>query len=121
MSTSTHIDLSSQSRSDISSSWIFDSSVSKRMSSNSKFFNAFRLNPSLSVMTVDVTPLPLAGVDCVNTPNLSLSDVYCVPTLTLNLIFISQLYDSRYLVQFSSIDCHMQGPQSQKLIEIDRR
>ena len=114
--------LSSQSPSGISSSWIFDSGASKHMSPHITSFDSLcPSNSSLSVMTANGTPLPLAGVGSVNTHNLSLSDVYCVPALTLNLISVGQLCDSGYLVQFSSTACCVQDPRSQKLIGIGRR
>lgn len=70
-------------------------------------FNLF-----LFIMTVDDTLLPLVSVGFVNTHNLSLSDVYCVPSLTLNFIFVGQLCDFGYSVQFSSIACCVQDPRS---------
>lgn len=72
---------------------------------------------SVSVMTIDGTSMPLVGVDSVSTQNLSLSNVYCIPALSLNLISVVQLCDAGYLVQFSTA-CHVQKPHSQKLIGI---
>ena len=45
------------------------------------------LSPSFSIpiMTADGTPMPLAGVGSVVTPNLSVPNVYHIPKLTLNL------------------------------------
>ena len=40
---------------------------------------------SIPVMTVDGTLMPLAGVGFFITPNLSLSHVYHIPKLALNL------------------------------------
>ncbi|PNX69588.1 gag-pol polyprotein, partial [Trifolium pratense] len=50
---------------------------------------------SIEVMTADGTPMPVAG--------------------------IGQLCDSGYSVMFSSTHCHVQDPQSGRLIGTDRR
>ena len=76
---------------------------------------------SMSIITVDGTPMPLAGVGFICTPHLSLSYVYCILKLTMNLTSMSQLCGSGYFVQFSSTSCHVQDPQSQRLIRTGRR
>jgi len=48
-------------------------------------------SPSIHVMTVDGTSMPLVGVGFVITPHLSLPNVYLIPKLKLNLAFVSQL------------------------------
>ena len=65
--------------------------------------------------------MPLAGVGFICTPHLSLSYVYCILKLTMNLTSMSQLCGSSYFVQFSSTSCHVQDPQSQRLIRTGRR
>ena len=70
------------------------------------------------VMTANGTHMPLAGVGSICTPHLSLSDGYCFLELTMNLIYVSQLCDSGYSVHFSSASCHVQDPQSQRVIGI---
>lgn len=54
-------------------------------------------------MTIDDTPMPLIYVGSIN---------YHIPDLTLNLISISQLYDSSYSIYFSSTSSFVQDPQS---------
>ncbi|XP_042426159.1 uncharacterized protein LOC122014028 [Zingiber officinale] len=76
---------------------------------------------SASVMTANGTPMPLLGVGSVVTTCLSLSDVYFIPSLTLNLVSVSQLSESGYLISFSLSNCYVQDPQSQKVIGIGRR
>ena len=57
---------------------------------------------SIPVMTADGTPIPLAGVGSVVTPQLSLPNIYLIPKLKLNLAFVGQICDSGdYLVMFS--------------------
>ena len=68
-----------------SSIWILDSGASRHMSPDSSYFASMSLSSSIPVMTVDGTPMPLACVGYVVTPNLSLSHVYHISKLTLNL------------------------------------
>ena len=68
----------------------------------------------MSVMTIDDTSLPLASF--VITTCLSLSHVYHIHNLTLNLVFVAKLCDFGYVVSISSTSCFLQDPQSQKLI-----
>lgn len=51
----------------------------------------------------------------------SLLDTYFVPTLTLNFVYIGQLCDHGLDIIFSSSDCHIQDPQTNKIIRTGRR
>ncbi|KAK0598489.1 hypothetical protein LWI29_035151 [Acer saccharum] len=104
-----------------SSIWVLDSGASHHMSPDSSSFVSLCPATSVSVMTADGSPMPLAGVGSIVTHNISLSNVYHIPNLTLNLVSVSQLCDSGYSVSFSSIYCHVQDPQSQKLIGTGHR
>jgi hypothetical protein len=104
-----------------SSVWIFDSGASHHMSYDRKSFLSLNSTSSMSVMTADGTPMPLAGIGSVSTSNLSLSDVYYIPNLTMSLVSVSQLCDSGYSVMFSSTHCYVQDPQSGRLIGTGRR
>jgi hypothetical protein len=72
-------------------------------------------------MTADGTPMSLAGIGSVSTPNMSFSDVYYIPDLTLSLASVSQLCDSGYSVMFSSTSCCVHDPHSGRLIGTGRR
>ncbi|CAJ2637857.1 unnamed protein product [Trifolium pratense] len=104
-----------------SSIWIFDSGASHHMSYDRKSFLSLNPTSSMSVMTADGTPMSLAGIGSVSTSNLSLSDVYYIPNLTMSLVSISQLCDSGYSVMFSSTHCYVQDPQSGRLIGTGHR
>ena len=60
---------------------------------------------SMSIIIVDGTLMPLASVGFVITLYLFLSNVYHIPNLTMNLVFVGQLYDFDYLISFSSTSC----------------
>jgi len=79
------------------------------MSSDSSSFTSVSPLSSIPVMTADGTLMPLAGVGSVVIPHLSLSNVYLIPKLKLNLAFVGQIYDSGdYLVVFSGSFCCVQ-------------
>jgi len=104
------------------SEWVLDSGASHHMSPDSSSFTSVSPLSSIPVMTADGTPMPLAGVGSVVTPHLSLSNVYLIPKLKLNLASVGQICDSSdYLVMFSGSFCCVQDLQSQKLIETGRR
>ena len=117
MSASSHIGLPSSSTPGISSSiWVLDSGASHHMSPNSNSFLSIKSAPSVSVMTVDGTPMPLAGIGSICTPKMSFSDVYHIPNLTLNLVSVGQLCDSGFSVNFTNSCCYVQDPHYKKLI-----
>ena len=70
------------------------------MSPDSSCFTSMFHSSYVLVMTIDGTPMPLVGVGSIVIPNLSLSNVYHILNLTLNLAFVGQLCDSGNLVTF---------------------
>ena len=122
MSVSSPIGLSSSCSSGTSPIlWVLDYGASHHMSPDLSSFVSLSHYSSVSVLTADGTPMPLAGCGSIVTPCLSLPDVYYIPKLTINLVSVSQLCESGYLVFFSSSACYVQDPQSQKLIGTGRR
>jgi hypothetical protein len=118
MSTSSSIGQLPHSSSGMShSEWVLDSGASHYMSLDSSSFTFVSPLSSIPVMTVDGTPMPLAGVGSVVTPHLSIPNVYLIPKLKLNLASVGQICDSGdYLVMLSGSFCCVQDLQSQKLI-----
>jgi hypothetical protein len=104
------------------SKWVLDSGASHHMSPDSSSFTSVSSLSSIPVMTADGTHMPLADVSSIVTPHLSLSNVYLIPKLKLNLASVGQICDSGdYLVMFSGSFCCVQDLQSQKLIGTGRR
>jgi len=98
-----------------------DSGASHYMSSDSLSFTYMFPSPFIPVMTADGTLMPLTSVGFVVTPHLSLSNIYFIPKLKLNFVFVGQLCDfGDYLVIFFFFYC-VQDLQSQKLIGTSRR
>src|SRR3954470_6241485 len=91
-----------------SSEWVLDSGASHHMSPDSSSFSLLCPSPSISVMTADGTPMPLAEIGSIVMPHLFLPDVYHILKLTLNLASVGQICDSGNLVTFSSFSCYVQ-------------
>lgn len=87
------------------------------MSFDPKPFVSLKLVPTISFMMVDGTHMPLADTGSISKSNLNISDVYYIPNLTLNLPYVSQLYDLGYF----STQCYMQDPQSERMIGTSSR
>lgn len=71
---------------------------------------------SLTIHTADVTPFPVTLIGSVSNKLISLNNVLCVPHLSINLIYVSQLTSSRLLVSFSSTGYSVQDPRTGRLI-----
>ncbi|GKB59858.1 gag-pol polyprotein, partial [Tanacetum coccineum] len=84
--------------------WISDSSATHHMSYIMSQFILLNLNSSKSVVTANGDSMALAGIGSVDTPCVALSDVYYIPSLTINLASISKIYDSGCDVNFSVSD-----------------
>ena len=87
---------------------VFDSGATHHMTSDSSLFASTYSFPSVSILAANGTPISLASVGTITSSKLSLPDVYYIPQLTLNLISVSQLFDSGNVVHFSSSDCVVQ-------------
>ena len=70
-------------------------------------FVILSLNSSMSVVTTNGTLMPLVVVGSIVTHYMSLSDVYQIHNLALNLVSISRLCESGYLVFFSFSICYV--------------
>jgi hypothetical protein len=72
------------------SEWVLDSDASHHMPPNFSILTYVRSSSSILVITADDTSMSLAGVDSVVISHLSLSNVYFILKLRLNLaLFVS--------------------------------
>jgi len=102
--------------------WVLDSGALHHIPRDSSSFTSISPPPSIPIITINGTSMPLASVGSIVTPHLSFLNVYLIPKIRLNLVFIGQLCDSGdYLVIFSSFFFCVQDLQSQKLIGTGRR
>ena len=100
-----------------SPSWHFDSTYCNHITSDSSIFSSkTRLVISPIAHTADNSIMHVQNIGIVNTPKLSVSNVFHIPTVSLNLLFVSQLCELGVNVHFSSCGCFMQDPQTGEIL-----
>jgi hypothetical protein len=73
------------------------------MTSNSTFFShKTAISPNPAIYTVDGSHMPVSHIGSIFTSNLSVSDIFLVPKLSLNLLFIGQLCELGLELKFSN-------------------
>ncbi|PWA55994.1 Achaete-scute transcription factor-related protein [Artemisia annua] len=72
--------------------------------------------PCSTCMKVSTIPLR-TGIGLVDTPSVALSDVYYIPSHTMNLSSVSKIFDSRCDVKFSVFDCSKYARKTQEVVE----
>lgn len=77
-----------------SSLWILDSGASHHMSPHFSSFASLSSRILVFVMFASATPMSVEGVGSIVTPYISLTNVYYILTLALNLASVSQLCKS---------------------------
>ena len=91
-----------------SSEWFLDSACCNHMTNNPYLTSAYTLHVLPIIITVDGFAMTVSHVGSISTPNLSVSDVFCVHKLHLNLLFVGQLTELGLNLFFFSRDCLMQ-------------
>jgi hypothetical protein len=72
----------------ISSEWFLDSICCNHMTDNPHLKSAYTPPFLPTITTVDGSAMIVSHVGSIYIPNLSVSDVFCVPKLHLNLLFV---------------------------------
>jgi hypothetical protein len=86
----------------ISSEWFLDSACCNHMTNNPHLTSAYTPPILPTITTADGSAMTVSHVGSISTPNLSISDVFCVPKLHLNLLSIGQLTELGLNLFFSS-------------------
>lgn len=63
------------------------------------------------ILTANGTHMPITLTGSMSTSSLFLPNMYCIPQLILNLIFVGQLVEQGLIVLFSSSGVQVQNPQ----------
>jgi hypothetical protein len=71
-----------------SSEWFLNSACCNLMTDNLYLTSAYTLHVLPTITTVDGSAMTVSHVGSISTPNLSVSDVFCVHKLHLNLLFV---------------------------------
>jgi hypothetical protein len=86
----------------ISFEWFLDSACCNHMTDNSHLTSAHTPPVLPTITTTDDSAMTVIHVGSISTPNLSISDVFCVPKLYLNLLSVGQLTELGLNLFFSS-------------------
>ena len=73
------------------------------------------------IQTANGSHIIASHTGSVSTPTLSLSNIYFIPNLTLNLISVGQLREFGFDLWFGSSSCHMQDPRMNQVLRTGYR
>ena len=92
------------------------------MTSDSSIFNS-KIRPVIApiVHTTDNSVMHVQNIGTVNTPKLSISDIFHVPKVSLNLLSVDQICELGVDVHFSSWGCFVQDLQTGEILETEHR
>uniref|UniRef100_A0A2N9GRB9 Integrase catalytic domain-containing protein n=1 Tax=Fagus sylvatica TaxID=28930 RepID=A0A2N9GRB9_FAGSY len=100
----------------ISSEWFLDSACCNHMTDNPHLTSAHTPPVLPTITTVDGSAMTVSHVGSISTPNLSISDVFCVPKLHLNLLSVGQLTELGLNLFFSSRGCLVQDSRTGQIV-----
>jgi hypothetical protein len=103
-------------------SWLLDSTCCNHMTPHASHFSQKTLlAPSPIIYTADSSHMSVSHIGTISSPNLTIPDTYLVQKLSLNLLYISQLYELGLDLHFSNRGVDVQDPLTGKLLGIGRK
>ena len=99
-----------------SSKWFLDSVCCNHMTDNPYLTSAHTPPVLPTITTADGSAMIVSHVGSIFTPNLSVSDVFCVPKLHLNLLSVGQLTELGLNLFFSSRGCLVQDSRMGQIV-----
>uniref|UniRef100_A0A2N9GD96 Reverse transcriptase Ty1/copia-type domain-containing protein n=1 Tax=Fagus sylvatica TaxID=28930 RepID=A0A2N9GD96_FAGSY len=105
----------------ISSEWFLDSACCNHMTDNPHLTSAHTPPILPTITTADGSAMTVSHVGSISTPNLSISDVFCVPKLHLNLLSVGQLTELGLNLFFSSRGCLVQDSRTGQIVGSARK
>uniref|UniRef100_A0A2N9IW51 Integrase catalytic domain-containing protein n=1 Tax=Fagus sylvatica TaxID=28930 RepID=A0A2N9IW51_FAGSY len=105
----------------ISSEWFLDSACCNHMTDNPHLASAHTPPVLPTITTADGSAMTVSHVGSISTPNLSISDVFCVPKLHLNLLSVGQLTELGLNLFFSSRGCLVQDSRTGQIVGSARK
>uniref|UniRef100_A0A2N9III3 Integrase catalytic domain-containing protein n=1 Tax=Fagus sylvatica TaxID=28930 RepID=A0A2N9III3_FAGSY len=105
----------------ISSEWFLDSACCNHMMDNPHLTSAHTPPVLPTITTADGSAMTVSHVGSISTPNLSVSDVFCVSKLHLNLLSVGQLTELGLNLFFSSRGCLMQDSWMRQIVGTARK
>uniref|UniRef100_A0A2N9J2F8 Integrase catalytic domain-containing protein n=1 Tax=Fagus sylvatica TaxID=28930 RepID=A0A2N9J2F8_FAGSY len=106
---------------DISSKWFLDSACCNHMTDNPHLTSAHTPPVLPTITTADGSAMTVSHVGSISIPNLSISDVFCIPKLHLNLLSVGQLTELGLNLFFSSRGCLVQDSRTGQIVGSARK
>jgi hypothetical protein len=104
------------------SSWYIDSACYNHMTPKSSIFSKKSVLPKpTTIYTANGSHLNVSHIGSISTHQLSMSDTYLMPNLSLNLLSVGQLCELGLELHFSKRGCDVQDPQTRQLIGTTRK
>jgi hypothetical protein len=105
-----------------SNTWYFDSACCNHMSPDSQLFSSIiPTTHAPLIQTANGSHLAASHTGSISTSTLSLSDIYLILNLTLNLISVGQLCELGFDLWFGSSGCRVQDPRTNQVLRTSRR
>jgi hypothetical protein len=105
----------------ISSEWFLDSAYCNHMTDNPHLTSAHTPPVLPTITTADGSAMTVSHVGSISSPNLSISDVFCVLKLYLNLLSVGQLTELGLNMFFSSRGCLVQDSRTGQIVGSARK
>jgi transposase InsO family protein len=105
-----------------SSPWLFDSACCNHMTPHPTSSTTSVPSPHSSLIRIaDGSIMTVKNIGTINTPSLSVPDVFHVPELSFNLLSVGQLCELGYKLVFDFSGVHVQDPRTSQTIGTGRR
>ena len=101
--------------------WFLDSACCNHMTDNLHLTSAHTPHVLPTITTADGFAMTISHVGSISTPNLSVSDVFYVPKLHLNLLSVGQLTELGLNLFFSSRGCLVQDSWTRQIVGTVRK
>ena len=99
----------------ISSEWFLDSACCNHVMDNPHLISAYTPLVLPTITTVNGSAMTVSNVGSISTPNLSISNIFCVPKLHLNLLSFGQLTELGLNLFVSSRGCLVQDSRTEQI------
>ena len=104
-----------------SPTWLLDSACCNHMTSSPNVVPSHTSTSLPTIYTANGSPMHISHLGNVSTPSLSVSNVYQIPKLTHNLLFIGQLTELGFSLTFSSTGVVVQDSQTGQIVGTARK
>ena len=103
-------------------SWFCDTACCNHMMPDeSQFSDKAPLAHPISIYTADGTPMLVSHKGTISNPSLSLSDTFHIPKLSLNLLFVGQLYELGVDILYTNHGVDVRNPRTGQVLGTGRK